>query len=121
MLRICSITLFNHSSLQTDELHALVNTSAQINNDAETQRFSYLSEILTRRTTAPPIQPVLTLSTSSIWGPKNRRNLDVFRALACVAAARPANQVNVVPNRAGERATNHGPGVADAPHTPKVE
>ncbi|KAF8273815.1 Mis12-Mtw1 protein family-domain-containing protein [Lactarius quietus] len=91
---------------KTDELHALVNTAVQITNAAESdldRRFSHLSQLLharTRRTAAPPTQPAPT-STSLPRRPADPSEArDVFRALAHVEAARPANQVSVAASRA---------------------
>ena len=96
--------------LQTDELHALVNTAVQITNTAETdldRRFSHLSHVLHARTrrgapiAAPPTQPVPTLSTFLPRRPADpSESHDVFRALARVEASRPANQVSAAASRA---------------------
>ena len=104
-----ALTMFSYSlGPQTDELHTLVNTAVQMANVAETdldRRFAHLSHVLharTRRAAGPPTQPVPTLSTFLPRRPAEPSDSshDVFRALARVEAARPANEVSVAASRA---------------------
>jgi hypothetical protein len=102
------LILSNHSSLQNDELHALVNTTVQKTNVAETdldRRLSHLSQVPhahARRTAAPSTRP--TLSTRFFPAARRpggiaQRLSVVFRALARVEAARLPNQVSAAASR----------------------
>ena len=68
------------------------------------RRFAHLSQVLhtrTRRAAGPPTQPAPTLSTFLPRRPAEPSDSrDVFRALARVEAARPANEVSVAASRA---------------------
>jgi hypothetical protein len=76
----------NHSHLQTDELHTLVNTAVQMANVAETdldRRFANLSHVLharTRRAPGPPTQPAPTLSTFLPRRPADRQTRTTYFA-----------------------------------------